>query len=473
MRSVSLVLSPSFAPTFAISPVLTTDALSRINAVPYLPSPVSVSDLLNAQAHDADLKDYLAGESSLVLQKVHLPGCVDPLFCDVSTAHPCPFVPEPLRRRIFSEYHSLAHTGVRATQKAIATRYVWPNINKDIRSWTRSCLACQRTKVERHIQTPLKAFPTPEGRFCHVHLDLVGPLPSSLGCRYLFTCVDRFTRWAEALPIPDATADTVGRAFLLGWVARFGCPDIVTTDRGRQFTSRSFTSLLKAIGTKHMMTTAYHPAANGMVERLHRQLKAALCSQPEPTNWVDHLPWVLLGLCSSLKQNLKCSSAELVFGSPLRLPGDFLDYRPKPPTTGDDFATCLRQHFQAVKPALPRQPSHRKIFVYPDLANASHAFVRVDHAKPPLHMLALTRYWPAATRPSVDLNGRRETISLDRVKYAHLETLVAPVHLLDLPSHCGGPQRRRCPSAQCFLAFSPGYHQGLGGEACSSTSSIG
>ncbi|XP_064486083.1 uncharacterized protein LOC135398628 [Ornithodoros turicata] len=194
------------------------------------------------------------------------------------------------------------------------------------------------------------------------------------------------------------------------------------------------------------MTTAYHPAANGMVERLHRQLKAALCSQPEPTNWVDHLPWVLLGLRSSPKQDLKCSSATLVFGSPLCLPGDFLDSSPKPPPTGDDFATRLRQHFQAVKPALPRQPSHRKIFVSPDFANASHAFVRMDHAKPPLTPAnagpykILTRSDKAVT---VDVNGRRETISLDRVKPAHLETLVAPVHLPDLPSHCGGPQRRR------------------------------
>ncbi|XP_064463404.1 uncharacterized protein LOC135374321 [Ornithodoros turicata] len=169
---------------------------------------------------------------------------------------------------------------------------------------------------------------------------------------------------------------------------------------GRQFTSRSFTSFLKAIVAKHMMT-AYHPAANGMVERLHCQLKAALCSQPEPTNWVDHLPWVLLGLRSSLKQDLKCSSAELFFGSPLRLPGDFLDSSPKPHLTGDDFATRLRQHFQAVKPALPRQPSHRKIFVHPDLANASHAFVCVDHAKPSLTPAYAGSYkiLAAATRP--------------------------------------------------------------------------
>ncbi|XP_064463210.1 uncharacterized protein LOC135374130 [Ornithodoros turicata] len=194
------------------------------------------------------------------------------------------------------------------------------------------------------------------------------------------------------------------------------------------------------------MTTAYHPAANGMVERLHRQLKAALCSQPEPTNWVDHLPWVLLGLRSSLKQDLKCSSAELVFGSPLRLPGDFLDPSPKPPLAGDDFATQLRQHFQADKPALPRQPSHRKIFVHPDLANASHAFVRVDHAKPPLTPAYAGPYKILARSDktvTVHLNGRRETISLDRVKPAHLETLVAPVHLPDLPPNCAGPQRPR------------------------------
>ena len=108
-----------------------------------------------------------------------------------------------------------------------------------------------------------------------MHVDLVGPLPPSNGCPYLLTCVDRFTRWLEAIPITNCSSETVSKAFIERWVAQHGCPAIVTTDQGLHFES-SFANLLSLLGCQRIRTTAYHPAANGMVERFHRQLKGAL-----------------------------------------------------------------------------------------------------------------------------------------------------------------------------------------------------
>ena len=77
------------------------------------------------------------------------------------------------------------------------------------------------------------------------------------------------------------------------------------------------------LGAKRIRTTSYHPIANGLIERYHRQLKASLKAQANPTRWTDVLPMVLLGIRTALKDDLHCSAAELVYGTMLRLPGEF------------------------------------------------------------------------------------------------------------------------------------------------------
>ena len=176
----------------------------------------------------------------------------------------------------------MAHPGVRATQLLISAQFVWPGMNTDVRGWSRTCLQCQRSKTHRHTVTPLATFSNPDSRFDIIHLDLVEPLPPSKGFSYLLTIIDRFTQWLEAIPIPDMTATTVARAFITGWVSRFGIPSSITIDRGRQFESSLWAKLMHSLGTVRLRTTAYHPIANGLVERFNRQLKAALRACPDP-----------------------------------------------------------------------------------------------------------------------------------------------------------------------------------------------
>ena len=106
------------------------------------------------------------------------------------------------------------------------------------------------------------------------------------------------------------------------------------------------------LGTNRIRTTAYHPIANGLVERFHRQLKDALKCMPNPTHWTKALPLILLGIRTTIKQDLKYTAAELVYGTTLRLPGEFFHSHTYTTHTPDPvtYATQLKIVMQNLRP---------------------------------------------------------------------------------------------------------------------------
>ncbi len=136
-----------------------------------------------------------------------------------------------------SSVHNVAHPGVEATVRLVSAKFCWPKMAKQIRLFAQQCIACQKAKVSTHIHLAPTAIPVPQRRFEHLHVDLVGPLPNSAGFSYLFTVVDRTTRWPEAIPLLGITAAECAAALFTGWIQRFGVPAYLTSDRGAQFTS--------------------------------------------------------------------------------------------------------------------------------------------------------------------------------------------------------------------------------------------
>ena len=392
--------------------------------------------MATAQQEDPELLKLQSSTSSLTLKAIPLPTSDTTIVCDTSTGVSRPFVPARFRRIVFESLHSLSHPGIRATQRLVTARYVWPSINADVRKWTQSCLQCQQSKVQRHTVTPLSTFVSPKNRFDKIHLDIVGPLPPSNGYTYLLTCIDRFTRWPEAIPITNITAETVAQAFVSGWISRFGVPSTVTTDRGRQFESALWNKLMQLLGSKCIRTTSYHPIANGLIERFHRQLKASLKSHPNPTRWTDSLPMVLLGIRTALKDDIHCSAAELVYGTTLRLPGEFFEHTKHDETTDPvSYVARLKSVMQQLQAVPVRKQPHRKVHISDDLSTCTHVFVRHDAVRKPLQQpydgpyKVLKR---ADKHFSVDVKGRHDVISLDRLKPAHLEA--PPETSIELPS---------------------------------------
>lgn len=396
------------------------DTLSRVDE---LQAPVDLEKLANLQVTDPELAELLQGETSLRLTKMNIPGSSTQIYCDTSTPTPRPFVPKPLRYQVFNCLHSLSHPGANATAKLVAQRFVWPLMRKNCREWSKACLTCQRSKVNRHVSSPLGTLDLPSGRFKHVHLDLIGPLPPCGDYRYCLTAVDRFTRWPEAVPLTDITAESVAKAFMSCWVARFGCPTEIVTDRGRQFESALFQQLSRTIGFDHRKTTAYHPQCNGLVERFHRQLKAAITCHADG-RWTESLPLILLGIRSAFKEDLKSSSAELVYGEPLRLPGEFFGHDVVGYTTDmADFSARIKSFAKEIKPVPTQHHTKNKIFIYKDLATCSHVFLREDSLRGSLQP-AYSGPYKVAKRGTktfkINIKGNNVTVSIDRLKPAYL-----------------------------------------------------
>ena len=250
-------------------------------------------------------------------------------------------------------------------------------------------------------------------------------MPPSRGFTYLLTCIDRFTRWPEAIPLTSITADAVAQAFLTGWISRFGIPSTIITDRGRQFESQLWNNLMSLLGSKRSRTTAYHPQTNGMVERFHHQLKAALKTQTNPDAWMDSLPLILLGIRTALKQDISSTAAEMVYGTTLRLPGEFFISSPSISLSDpSDFVSKLRSHFQTVRPISPR-PTQRTSHIPDELSTATHVFIRQDGVRKPLQP-PYDGPFPVISRTdkhfTISLKGRNDTVSIDRLKPAHLDT---------------------------------------------------
>ena len=339
------------------------------------------------------------------------------ILCDTSTSQPRPWIPVSLRKEAFNIIHNLAHPSRKSTAAILSKRYVWPGIKKDAKHWARACLQCQTSKVTRHVDTGVGKFDQPSRRFGHIHVDIVGPLPSSQSHRYLFTIIDRSTRWPEAVPMKNTqTADCV-TALLNGWISRFGIPNIITSDRGAQFTSALWQDLAKRLGIQTTNTTAYHPESNGMIERFHRTLKAALMASCERSDWLSQLPWTLLGLRTTPKDEYLASAADMVYGEPLSVPGDF--FSEKGLSNSEEIYNKVMK-FIPVKQTF-HEKRNKAVYVPLDIKQCKFAFVRNDAISPPLTRPYSGPYEILKRKEKIyqlKINCKPVWISLDRLKPA-------------------------------------------------------
>ena len=226
-----------------------------------------------------------------------------------------PLIPESCRATMLSEHHdsvSAAHLGIEKTTARIRQVGYWVGMLNDIDKYCRECTVCQRTKPALPTNAPLTNVPIGKP-WEMVAVDILEVPISRYTNRYLLVIQDYMTKWAEVIPLPNQTAERITKE-LIKVFSRYGIPDILHSDQGRNFESTILRQTLDAFGVTKTRTTAYHPAGDGLVERFNCSLLQMLRAFVNQGDWEQYLPLVLYAYRTAVHSSTGVSPFELMFG---------------------------------------------------------------------------------------------------------------------------------------------------------------
>ena len=182
-------------------------------------------------------------------------------------------VPSSLQQRILHVAHQ-GHPGIVRMKRQLRLTYWWPGMNSDIERHVQHCLPCQDSN-KAHKPTTINPthLNTPTKPWSRIAIDIAGPFHvAPQHQRFVTTAIDCFSKFPEILLSNDVTSGKI-ISWLCDIFARFGNPDVVTTDNSPQFTSAEFAAFLRERDIKHERTAVYNPQQNSVVESFNKYLK--------------------------------------------------------------------------------------------------------------------------------------------------------------------------------------------------------
>ena len=260
------------------------------------------------------------------------------------------------------------HYGVRKTCFQVKRRAYWKSWRRDCIRFVRQCPQCatyHRGKPPK--QGELQDMQT-GSLFERVGIDLTGPWPKSGNKVYMLTYIDHFTKWADAIPLPNKEAVTVANALVSKIFVHVGVPLQILSDQGKEFDNNLMTSLCNKLGIGKVRTSPYHAATNGCIERMHRSINGMLakCVDQNQRNWASLLPIVMAAYRSAIHESTGYSPNFLHFGREVRAPIDLLLPPQEEQLSVDDFVAKTQKDmhyaYNLAREQLSSQTSRRKTY---------------------------------------------------------------------------------------------------------------
>ena len=239
-----------------------------------------------------------------------------------------------MREEVLKELHSsplVVHPGGNKMYKDLKRTFWWPSLKRSIAQFVARCLTCQQVKGERKKPGgELQPLEIPNWKWEDISMDFVSGLPRTRGRNdSIWVIVDRLTKSAHFLPVKKTTdLNSLARLYLKEIVRLHGAPCSIVSDRDSRFTSRFWTSLQEALGTKISMSTAYHPQSDGQTERTIQTLEDMLraCVLDFGGSWEDHLHLVEFAYNNSYHSSIGMAPFEALYGRPCRSPACWMEF---------------------------------------------------------------------------------------------------------------------------------------------------
>ena len=235
-------------------------------------------------------------------------------------------IPLQLRRRVLHMLHR-AHLGTVKMKQLARSHCWWPNLDKDIVDITRSCLSCEKTQPLPRPQ--FQSWQEPPQVWSRVHMDFAGPFWNS---KWLLL-IDAKSKFPLVVDMNNNTTATALINALDNAIDWFGPPHSLVSDNGPPFNSSQMKQFYEKYNIDHITTPPYHPASNGIIERLVRSFKESMVKQQQSgeTNKHAAVRNFLRTYRWTPHTSTNVSPAELMFHHPIRTALDMMN--PKQPST--------------------------------------------------------------------------------------------------------------------------------------------
>ena len=214
------------------------------------------------------------------------------------------------------------HRGFFATKALLTQRFWWPEMERDINQFVKTCHLCQE-RQKQLVRIPPTKTHTPS-IFEVLHADIMHMSPASNGCKYIAHGRDNLTSWPEGRALRDEKARSIAMWIYEDILCRWGTLRTIVTDNGSSFVA-AVQWIAQKWGIKHIRISPYNSQANGSIERPHwdvRQMLYKATGAKNVNKWFWFLDAVLWADRITIRRRTGCSPFFMITGAHPILPLD-------------------------------------------------------------------------------------------------------------------------------------------------------